>query len=139
MPSHLQDILDWREKGIKNVVVLTTDYEIEEVWGHVDYYFKVLEEAGIKYTWSPIKDGEAPRIGQFNEILNFIRRGGKCVVHCLAGIGRTGTILAGYLIVEEGLTPSQAVEEVRRVRPGAVQTVKQHEFLWRLEEGLRHT
>jgi len=74
MPSHLQDILDWREKGIKNVVVLTTDYEIEEVWGHVDYYFKVLEEAGIKYTWSPIKDGEAPRIGQFNEILNFIRR-----------------------------------------------------------------
>jgi atypical dual specificity phosphatase len=45
-------------------------------------------------------------------------------VHCLAGQGRTGTVLAAYLI-RSGLDPDQAVAEVRAVCPGAVEAKPQ--------------
>jgi atypical dual specificity phosphatase len=43
------------------------------------------------------------------------------VVHCGAGLGRTGTLLACYL-VSTGLRPDQAIARVRCVRPGSVET-----------------
>jgi len=55
------------------------------------------------------------------------------LVHCVGGIGRTGTVLAGYLMVTEGLNANEAVEEVRKYREGAVQTMQQFEFLLSLE------
>jgi len=58
------------------------------------------------------------------------------LVHCVGGIGRTGTILASYLILTEGLEVESAIDEVRLVRPGAVQTYEQEMFLLRVE-GMR--
>ncbi|MEM2545970.1 MAG: hypothetical protein QXJ49_07265, partial [Nitrososphaerota archaeon] len=40
---------------------------------------------------------------------------------CAAGQGRTGTVLAAYLIVTEGLQPDEAIARVRSVRPGSVE------------------
>jgi atypical dual specificity phosphatase len=48
------------------------------------------------------------------------------------GYGRTGTVLAAYLIAE-GATARQALAEVRRVRPGAVETPQQEQALLEYE------
>jgi atypical dual specificity phosphatase len=56
--------------------------------------------------------------------------GGRVVaVHCLAGKGRTGCILAAYLIVQEGKTARQAVDELRAMRPGSVERQQEQRVL----------
>jgi len=45
----------------------------------------------------------------------------RCVlVHCRSGKDRTGLFLAYYLCVTEGLAPSEAIRELKRVRPTAL-------------------
>ena len=60
------------------------------------------------------------------------------MVSCYAGIGRTGTVLACYL-VSRGSEPADAIDEVRRLRPGSIQTPEQmaavHEYAERRAAG----
>ena len=51
------------------------------------------------------------------------------VVHCLGGHGRTGTMLACYLVRFLGVSGEEAIEEIRRMRPGSVETVEQEETI----------
>lgn len=77
----------------------------------------------------PIKDFAAPSPGQVRRGVEAIveaRAAGKAVaVHCGGGLGRTGTLLACYLIYRDGLEPQEAVERVRFSRPGSVETAAQ--------------
>ena len=58
-------------------------------------------------------------------------------VHCTAGLGRTGTILAAFL-VSQGLSAERALERIRKLRPGSVETSEQvqaiEEFARRQEQ-----
>ena len=58
------------------------------------------------------------------------------VVSCYAGIGRTGTVLACYL-VNRGAEPADAIDEVRRLRPRSVQTPEQEAAVY--EYARRHS
>ncbi|XP_006000038.1 dual specificity protein phosphatase 23b [Latimeria chalumnae] len=46
-------------------------------------------------------------------------------VHCLLGYGRTGTMLACYLVKSKKLTGVDAIQEIRRLRPGSIETHEQ--------------
>jgi atypical dual specificity phosphatase len=50
--------------------------------------------------------------------------------HCLGGVGRTGTMVACYLVVR-GATPREAIAEVRARRPGSIQTGEQERVVHR--------
>ena len=52
------------------------------------------------------------------------RAGGHFVLHCWAGLGRTGTV-AARLLVELGADPAAAIDLVRGSRPGAIQSLQQ--------------
>ncbi len=54
--------------------------------------------------------------------------GGKIVVHCLGGLGRTGTV-AGRLLVEFGDTPEAAIARIRAARPGSIETTGQEDYV----------
>lgn len=51
-------------------------------------------------------------------------------VHCALGFGRTGTMLACYLVKERGLTAGDAIAEIRRLRPGSIETYEQEKAVF---------
>jgi len=88
--------------------------------------------AGFEVHHIPVVDMTSPTLDQLRDAIGFIRhvvdRGGAVVAHCTAGMGRTGTILAAYL-VREGLSVDEALQRVRQLRPGSVETLEQEEIL----------
>lgn len=59
-------------------------------------------------------------------------------VHCAAGIGRTGTMLAAYLI-SEGVDAAKAIKTIREMRPGSIETFEQEDALFAYAERLKST
>ncbi len=78
--------------------------------------------------FEPVPDFTPPEQEQIDRMVEFIDAqtsvGRPVAVSCYAGIGRTGTVLACHL-VRKGAWPGDAVEEVRRLRPGSIQTPEQ--------------
>lgn len=92
----------------------------------------LLATYDLSCAWYPIDDAEAPGIIQGISICTQIERllaeGEVVAVHCRGGLGRTGTVLAAYLIWE-GSKALDALEAVRRVEPRWVQSEVQVRFL----------
>ncbi|MGE0326021.1 MAG: dual specificity protein phosphatase family protein, partial [Polyangiaceae bacterium] len=65
-----------------------------------------------------------------------LERGDRVAVHCHAGLGRTGTMLAAFLIYR-GETAEAAITRVREVRPSYIQSQAQLDFLKRFAEDCR--
>jgi atypical dual specificity phosphatase len=54
-----------------------------------------------------------------------LMEGKTVLVHCLAGIGRTGSSIAAYMIFYQGKTAKEAIEELRAIRPGSVERAQE--------------
>ncbi len=91
---------------------------------------------GIEHLHLPVTDMTAPRPEDLERAVRFLRRhidaGRAALVHCGAGLGRTGTVLACFLVAE-GRDPEEAIRMVRRARPGSIETLEQEETVrtWR--------
>lgn len=92
----------------------------------------VYESAGFSFLCLPVPDGHAPTMEQATKFTQFMiaqRIAHRPVaVHCEAGIGRTGTMIATYLI-SQGDDARSAINKVRAVEPRAIETPRQIEFL----------
>lgn len=89
-----------------------------------------LREHGISLLHLPIPDFSPPTGEQVARFVAWVdeqlRRGGRVAVHCLAGQGRTGTLLACYL-VSRGASATEAVRQVRAKDPAAIETTAQEQ------------
>ncbi|MDE1889072.1 MAG: dual specificity protein phosphatase family protein [Planctomycetota bacterium] len=99
----------------------------------------LIEEFGFEYKHIPIPDFSTPTQEQIEEFVTFVNNllssKKKIVVHCEAGIGRTGTMLACYL-VSKGYSAEKAISEVRKRRPGSIETMEQEDTVVKYEERL---
>ncbi|NMT62304.1 phosphatase domain-containing putative toxin [Marinobacter orientalis] len=125
-PGIVQD-LEYDLRALKRVGI-TTLITLTETKPDTE----ALAEYGIENIWSPFRDMAAPSITQAAGLCKMIQRlcdeGGVVAVHCRAGLGRTGTILACCLIWE-GMAALDSLETVRRTEPRWVQSEAQVEFL----------
>lgn len=84
-----------------------------------------LAHYGLIERHVPVPDFAAPTLAQLTNALNAIhaavRAGRRVAVHCGGGLGRSGTVVACYL-VDLGWDWRSALAAVRAVRPGAIET-----------------
>jgi len=127
-PCTKEELLWLREQGIGAIVSLT-----ETSLRRDKMLLPWLDVLGFEYHHIPIVDHTAPEESQIDEFMEFIEvmRGQKkpILVHCAGGYGRTGAMLACYL-VSIGHQPRVAVDEVRRKRPYSIEENAQEESVF---------
>ncbi len=117
-------------RGIKAVISLTEDpIPLESVRG-----------LGLEIYHIPMRNHEMPDEETLERAAKLVAAltssGKKVLVHCAAGRGRTGTVLAAYLILKDGLSADEAIAKVRSMRPGSIERVQERglkEWARRLE------
>jgi len=130
MPTSLEEISWIKDQGVKSIVTMTED-SLPNSW---------LD--GMEYMHVPTEDLAAPDLEKIDSAVSYIderiRNKEPVMVHCAAGIGRTGTILASYLIKYQKMTAKEAIEKVRNERPGSIQSDMQEMAVSMYEKYLKH-
>lgn len=109
--------------GINSILTLTVDplpveltHGLDVATGHV-----------------PMQDHQPPSVEALDRAVDFVEEqlaARKAVlVHCLAGEGRTGCVLAAYLVKTKGLDADVAMAEIRKAKPQFIE--------WRQESAVR--
>ena len=126
-PASLDDLSFLYNQGVRAVIRMEERTIAADTGNMVD----------LVDMFEPVPDFTPPEPDQIQRMIEFIDRQTEerrpVVVSCFAGIGRTGTVLACYL-VHRGDEPTEAINRVRELRPGSVQTPEQEAAVHRYAE-----
>ena len=88
----------------------------------------------------PIVDFNAPQLPEAQRTITkldqALTQGDQVIVHCWAGLGRAGT-MAACLLIHRGMDTNTAIDNVRDVRDGAIQSEVQERFIATFAEASR--
>lgn len=124
--ADMDEIKNWAPH---TVVTMTTQVEMDQT--NAADLGKQLKTLGIGWVHLPVADYGG--IGEDNaqkwsgvsvELHKILNDGGRVLVHCRGGHGRSGMV-ALRLLVEQGERPEDAVLRIREARPGAIETDEQ--------------
>ena len=129
IPTSIDEVQWMIKQGVKSIVTIREE-PLDESWVKDVNYLHILSN-----------DMSVPEFDDLVYAVDFIHRritnNEPVLVHCLAGMGRTGVILACYLIKYQKMSASEATEKVREERPGSIQSYPQEEIIFRFEKSLK--
>ena len=129
IPTSINEVEWVIEQGVKSIVTVREE-PLDDDWvKDVNYLHVHSNDMGV------------PEFDDLVSTVDFIHRritnSEPVMVHCLAGMGRTGTILACYLIKYQKMSANEATEKIREERPGSIQSYPQEEIIFRFEKFLK--
>ena len=127
LKDDIQTIVD---RGITDVMVLMQHSEFRKY--RVPDLLEEYAKAGLRVHHHEMEDGTVPSLHQlFHSVQTLeavISQGGRVLVHCYGGLGRTCLIVASLLLsLDPRMSPEAVIRLMRDKRgPRAVQTVRQY-------------
>jgi len=145
LETDLAVIRDW---GASCLVTLMEEHELSLL--QVEELPEAARRHGLHWLHLPIRDLDVPgeswlkdwRQENGPELRDRLVDGERILIHCRGGLGRTG--LVGALLLRDlGLEADEAIRLVRRVRPNAIETREQEQFVrsyrsWAGRQSYRH-
>lgn len=133
-----EDLRVIRNWGASMIISLIEPHEFSLL--QVPEFGDSAAHVGISWIHLPIRDVDVPD-ERFESGWNAVRpeihhrlgTGERILIHCRGGLGRTG-LVAARILVERGCLPRDAVHRVRAVRPGAIETLAQEQYVLALQE-----
>ena len=130
IPTSKDEVKWLQEEGVKSIVTIR-EVPLDDDWVDEMKYLHVLSD-----------DMGVPSFDDLKNSVEYVRDriqdNEPVMVHCLAGLGRTGTILACYLIKYEKMSAEDAIQHVREKRHGSIQSFVQEEMIFQYEKALNN-
>lgn len=123
-----KDLENLKVQGVTHVVCLATHDELAD-YG-VPQLLDAYHQHGLVVSHVPVLDQGAIPEEELQQLLNWIQAAladkANVLLHCVGGLGRSGTVAACYLR-RKGLPPDYALAEIRAIRPRAVESAAQED------------
>ena len=128
IPTSIDEV-EWAiDQGVKSIVTIREEPLDTDYTNNVNYFHVHSNDMGV------------PEFDDLVKTVDFIHdrmvNDEPVMVHCLAGLGRTGTILACYLIKYKKMSADDAIQKVRDERPGSIQSFSQEEIIFQFAKSL---
>lgn len=105
------------EQGVEVIVDLRAERNL-----NIDE--ALLDRLGLERVAIPMRDGQVPTQAQVDKFLDIVAEAdGKVFVHCGAGVGRTGTMVAAYLVASGQADASEALAFNLSVGPPSLEQI----------------
>ena len=126
------DLKSLKKQGVYCIVTLVDDSEIVDLG--IKNFSDIISKFNFRHYREIIKDRSIPSVDQsdnikalLKNIRNQISLEKNVLVHCNAGLGRSG-LIAALLVKIMGVFPD-SISHIRRYRPGAIETKEQEDFI----------
>lgn len=124
------DFKHLREIGCTHVVTLLKESEFAEKIGHQ------TKNAGLEWVWLPVPNGNYPQgeiherlLAAMPELSQLLDEGRSILIHCSAGIHRTGTVAYG-LLRWRGVDTNEAMRIIGAIRKETAEGMLAKRMRW---------
>ncbi len=129
IPTSIDEVKWVIDQGVKSIVTVREE-PLDDTW-----------TKDVNYLHVHSNDMGVPEFDDLTHAIDFIHsritNNEPVMVHCLAGLGRTGTLLACYLIKYQKMPADEAIQKIREERPGSIQSFTQEEIIFQFAKSVQ--